>query len=190
MRRIILTAIALVLCGGVASADRWRGHRDTSHRSGGTVVRDHRHREPVRVERRGNFYRDRDYRRHRVERRPVYVNNGRYVFHGGVSRAYHRPVIRHRYYDYRYRPQIIVENYDPVPGYLWVQGSWNWNGYEWVWTSGYWMPDSNYDNSYYDNSYDNYDNSGYYPAQTHTHYDGCGHGGVSGGIHVEGNIRF
>jgi hypothetical protein len=143
-----------MLMGGVASADRgWRGKRDSSRHSGGTVVRDHRqpvrvdrHRQPVRVDRnsgyrdRGN-YRDRG---RRVDRRPVYVNNGRFVFHGGHSRSYTRPVIRQRYYDYRYRPQIIIQNYDPVPGYIWVQGQWNWSGYEWLWVDGYWAPDPSY----------------------------------------------
>ena len=145
-----------MLFGGVASADRgWRGNRDSSRHSGGTVVRDHRG--PVRVDRHSGYrdrsnYRDRgNYRR--VDRRPVYVNNGRFVFNGGYSRSYTRPVIRQRYYDYRYRPQIIVQNYDPVPGYVWVQGSWNWSGYEWLWTDGYWAVDANYQDDYYEPSY-------------------------------------
>ena len=161
-----------MLFGGVASADRdWRHGRDTSHRSGGTVVRDHRHQNynHNRVYRNNNYrnnnYRNKYYRndyrndyrnraRHRVDRRPVYVNNGRFVFHGGISRTYTRPVIHHRYYDYRYRPSIIVENYDPVPGYIWVQGHWSWNGYEWIWTAGYYAPDPNYQYSYdYDYGY-------------------------------------
>ena len=144
-----------MLMGGVAAADRdrgWRGHRDSSRHSGGTVVRDHRHREPVRVDRRDyrdNRYRDRhrgNYRR--VDRRPVYVNNGRFVFNGGYSRHYTRPVIRQRYYDYRYRPQVIIQNYDPVPGYVFVQGHWNWSGYEWLWVDGYWAPDPSYQQDY------------------------------------------
>jgi len=167
MRRIIFTVLALMLLGGVASADhRWRRGRDTSNHSGGTVVRDHRYREPVRVDR---SYRDNTYRqRVRVDRRPVYVNNGRFVFTGGVSRVYNRPVIRHRYYDYRYRPQIVVENYDPVPGYIWIQGSWSWNGYEWLWTSGYYSPDASYNDGYYDDAY-------YQQSSYHTHDHDCGH---------------
>ena len=145
-----------MLFGGVASADRWgRGRgRDSSQHSGGTVVRDHRSRDHVRVDR-DRGYRDRGYRqqRVRVDRRPVYANNGRFVFHGGVSRSYTRPVFRQRYYDYRYRPQIIVQNYDPVPGYIWMQGAWNWNGYEWQWTDGYWAVDTSYQDSY-DSSYE------------------------------------
>ncbi|HLL21054.1 MAG TPA: hypothetical protein VK427_02935 [Kofleriaceae bacterium] len=162
MKRIILSALALVLAGGVASADRWYGNRDTSRHSGGTVVREHRGDYVDRGYRRDNYRRD-NYRRDnyrdgyrdrvRYERRPVYVNNGRFVFHGGTTRVYNRPVIRHRYYDYRYRPQIVAENYDPVPGYIWIQGNWNWNGYEWVWTNGYYAPDPSYTDDYY---YDNY----------------------------------
>jgi len=156
MRRIILTAIALTLFGGVASADHWRrgwGHRDrdTSWRSGGTVVtRDHR-----------DNYEPRRYHRDRVvvRRNPVYVSNNRFVFGGGIVRTYNRPVIRHRYYDVRYRPQVVVENCDPVEGYIWISGQWSWNGYEWIWTNGYYSPDPNYQDQYYDNSYDN---SGYY----------------------------
>jgi hypothetical protein len=154
MRRIILTALALTLFAGVASADRGRGRwRDHSDRSGGTSVRYHRGHDNHRHVRVDRHRHDRGHRHVRVDRRPVYVNNGRFVFHGGVTRTYSRPVIRHRYYDYRYRPSIIVENYDPVPGYLWVAGSWNWNGYEWIWTSGHWIADPNYQDDYYYNSY-------------------------------------
>jgi hypothetical protein len=149
MRRIIFTVLALSLVGGVASADR--GHRrGRHHHSGGVVVRDQRHREPVRVERRD---RGRDTRRARVERRPVYVNNGRFVFHGGITRTYSRPVIQYRYRDYNYRPAIIAETYDPVAGYIWVQGRWSWTGYEWSWVGGYYAPDPSYQDQYYYDSY-------------------------------------
>lgn len=159
MKKIITAAVALMLFGGVASADRWHGHRDggrdTSHRPGGTEVRNRNYRDNrVVVRDNRSYYRDnrgyRDNRRVVVNRRPVYVNNGHYRFGNGINRVYHRPVIRHRYYDYRVRPQIIVENYDPVPGYVWVSGNWNWNGYEWQWTSGYFAVDTNYNEGYYD----------------------------------------
>jgi hypothetical protein len=68
----------------------------------------------------------------------VRVSGGRYVFPGGVVRVYRKPVIRQRYYDVRVRPTVIVESYDPVPGYVWVAGNWTWGGAEWVWTPGYW----------------------------------------------------
>ena len=73
----------------------------------------------------------------------VRVVNGRYVFPGGVVRVYKRPKIR-RYYDVHVRPTVIVEQYDPVPGYVWVSGGWSWGGAEWVWTPGYWSADVAY----------------------------------------------
>lgn len=180
-----------MLFTGVASADReWRRHRDAS---GGTVIRDSRYRDYERPRVR-DYSRYRNYNRVRVDRRPVYVNNGRFVFHGGYYKPYRRPVINYRYYDYRVRPQIVVENYDPVPGYIWVQGQWHWSGYEWIWQSGHYAPDPNwsqpyYNDSYYDNSsyydnesyYDNSsydDNSSYYPTTTttsHAHSAYCDH---------------
>lgn len=179
---MIFTLIALMAFGGVASADRVRW-RDTSDRSGGTVVRDHRYRDVGRDRDRTRYrYRDRvrvdRHRavqpRYRYDRRPVYVNNGRFVFHGGVVRNYHRPVIRHRYYDYRYRPSLLVENYDPMPGYIWVQGKWTWTGYEWTWQSGYYAPDPSWSQSYYgDSYYDSYGTSHYGTSHVHDPY--CDH---------------
>jgi hypothetical protein len=164
MRRILpLSLLALLLFGGVASADRDRGdrgrydrhdrhdrrddrgdrgRRDHYQPRGGVVVRDHRDYRPARHNRRA------------VSRNTVYVNNGRYVFHGGVTRTYSRPVIRHRYYDVRVRPTIVVENYDPVPGYIWIQGRWNWTGYEWTWVSGHYAPDTRYRVWYDDGTYE------------------------------------
>jgi hypothetical protein len=45
-----------------------------------------------------------------------------------------------RYYDYRYRPELIVENYGYRDGYIWVRGSWQWNGVEWIWYPGHYQP--------------------------------------------------
>ncbi|HWU86674.1 MAG TPA: hypothetical protein VN253_05345 [Kofleriaceae bacterium] len=145
MRRLLpLTLLALTLLGGAAFADHRRYERRDERRDDrGPVVRDHREPRPVvRQDRRV------------VTRNRVYVNNGRYVFNGGVSRTYVRPVIRQRYYNVRVRPQIVVENYDPVPGYVWVTGNWQWNGYEWVWTSGYFAPDTRYRVWYDDGSWE------------------------------------
>ena len=145
MRRILpLSLLALTLLGGLAAADRYnrRGERGGGG-GGGVVVRDHRESRPVVVR-----------ERHVVTRQPIYVNNGRYVFHGGVSRAYVRPVIRERYYNVRMRPTLIVENYDPVPGYVWVRGHWQWNGYEWIWGSGYYAPDARVRVYYDDGTYE------------------------------------
>ncbi|HET9619775.1 MAG TPA: hypothetical protein VFP84_00315 [Kofleriaceae bacterium] len=58
-------------------------------------------------------------------RRPIYVG---------------RPVIRERYYNRWHRPALIVEDYGPRPGYVWVRGHWGWNGGEWIWTPGYYNP--------------------------------------------------
>ena len=46
-------------------------------------------------------------------------------------------MIRTHYYDVHVRPQMVVENYDPVSGYAWVGGNWTWSGAEWVWSPGY-----------------------------------------------------
>jgi hypothetical protein len=51
-----------------------------------------------------------------------------------------RPIIHEHYYDYRYRPELIVEDYPVRDGYVWVRGHWDWNGVEWIWTPGYYEP--------------------------------------------------
>lgn len=117
MRRVLaLTSLVFLLSTGAALADRRGGGRVVvrDHRGGGggpapsrVVVRERAR--PVVV---------RDQRRVVVRRSPVYVSGGRYTFGGGVVREYRRPVIRTHYYDIRVRPTVIVENYDPVPGYL------------------------------------------------------------------------
>lgn len=145
MKRIITLALAaLTLSGGVALADRHRGGHDN----------DRRDRWERRDDRRDDRRSDRRWERNdrsrwsggvRVTRsRPTFRNNTFY-FAGGHSRVYNRPVIRYRYRNYYQRPAIIVENYDPVPGYVWVAGTWNWNGYEWMWVNGHYEVDVNYD---------------------------------------------
>jgi hypothetical protein len=132
--------------GGVAFADhrrdgRWdRGDRGRwDRRSGGVVVRDSRWHGGGRVAAPGW-----QAPRHNYYRRPVYINNGYYQFNNGYRYAYSRPVIRQRYFDYRVRPQIIVENYQPVSGYNWIGGQWQWTGYEWQWVSGHYECDQAY----------------------------------------------
>ena len=92
-----------------------------------------------------------NYRYRNVDRRPIYVNNSRYVFNNGRTFHYRRPVINYRYTNYRVRPQLLVENYDTVPGYIWVSGRWNWTGYEWDWVAGHYEidPSYHYDDAYY-----------------------------------------
>lgn len=138
MKRMTRTfGIAALLClmlGGTALAGRGHGGRGGTRRAGGgVVVRDHRAGGPV-------VRHAPAVRNHRGRARVKYVrpSGGRYVFPGGVVRVYKRPVIRARYYDVRVRPPIIVESYDPVPGYVWIAGRWTWGGAEWVWTPGYW----------------------------------------------------
>jgi hypothetical protein len=65
------------------------------------------------------------------------VSGGRYVFPGGQVRVVGSPVIRTHYYNYYSRPALIVEDYEPVPGYVWTRGNWRWNGGEWIWVPGY-----------------------------------------------------
>lgn len=134
MRRTLGLAVAFcMMLGGAAYAGRGRGHgHGTGRASGGVVVRDHRGGGPMVVRGGGPVVRD-----HRGPAR-VRLSRGRYVFPGGVVRVYRRPVIREHYYDMHVRPAIIVESYDPVPGYVWVAGNWSWGGSEWVWTPGYW----------------------------------------------------
>lgn len=130
-RKFLFVAILSMLAAGPAYAGRGGRHGGHGGRGGGgPVVRDHRggggDRIVVRDHRSGP----------RIKH--VRVNGGRYVFPGGVVRVYKRPVIRMHYRDRRVRPAIIVEQYDPVPGYVWVSGGWTWGGGEWVWQPGYW----------------------------------------------------
>jgi hypothetical protein len=150
MIRLLVTALTLSLLGGVAIADRQHDRRD-NQREKRAVVRDQRDHRPH--AKRVNRPAQRSDRRV-ITRRPIHASNGHYVFHNGVRRAYTRPVIRARYYNVRHRPQIVVENYAPVPGYIWVRGSWNWNGREWRWNDGHFAPDPQYSNYYDDGSYD------------------------------------
>jgi hypothetical protein len=125
-----------MLFTGVAFADR--DHRRGGHRGGkhdhGPTVRDHRSGGG------GGRVVARDHRHAGPRHKHVRVTNGRYVFGDGTVRVYKRPKVK-RYYDRRMRPAIIVEHYDPVPGYVWVQGGWSWGGSEWIWTPGYWSAD-------------------------------------------------
>jgi len=159
MKKIILAIACLGLAGGAASADRFHGggHGPVVHGGGGgPVVRDHRGGGEYRG---GGAYHGareggvrvtagaREYRG--GYNRPVY--NSGYRYNNGYRNSYvrrpiyvSRPVIRERYYDYRYRPSLIVENYPARDGYYWVAGQWTWDGYEWQWQPGHYEPDPNY----------------------------------------------
>lgn len=148
MRRIFIFALfALTLAGGVASADPYRhyGYGARHHRGGVYVQRTYprTHYRPYYSSR----YVVRPYVR--VVRRPIYIQAS---------------VSPYRYYNYYQRPALISETPRPIAGYLWVAGQWQWNGYEWIWRAGHYMPDPAYD------TYQGYDN-----APTGTYYDGTYH---------------
>lgn len=161
MKRIIpMALIALTLSGGIALADRDRGRgRDVSHRSGGVQVTPSRGHDRVRYDDRRNDRRYDNNRRHdnrrydrtvRVQRaRPTFRNN-RFYFAGGNYQTYQRPVIQYRYRNYYQRPALVVENIQPVSGYIWIAGNWQWDGYEWQWVAGHYEVDSAYQEPYYD----------------------------------------
>lgn len=176
MRRILsLSALALVLSGGVAFADRGGGSRD--HRGGGGAS--------SHSSRGGGSYNSGGYnsggyrggshnggfstrdnhnrgfnngstghvRPVQTYRRNVYLNSGRFDFGGGISHRWSAPIVSSRYYDYRSRPSALAENPQPVAGYLWVPGQWRWSGYEWTWSAGYYQPDPAYQNGGYPPGY-------------------------------------
>ena len=151
MRRILpLSLLFITLLGGIAIADLGRGRdrdRGWDRRDRRVERHDRRHdrrvyRGPVRANRRV------------IQRRPVYWNGGVYVFADGRRYRHTRPVIRQRYYNVRVRPQIIVERVPQQPGYIWVSGSWSWNGREWAWTSGHYAPDPSIQVYYDDGSWE------------------------------------
>ena len=179
MRRILsLSVLALVLSGGAAFADRGgnvRDHRGGSVSSpgsrgshggnggfidrgahggrggnGGFIDRGSRSGYNSGNYNRGGFNRG-SYNTGHASRRPVYLNNGRFNFGGGVSIGWNVPATT-RHYDYRYRPTAVLETPQPVAGYLWVPGQWRWTGYEWSWSAGYYQPDPAYQSGY-QNSY-------------------------------------
>ena len=153
---------ALTLTGGVAAADRGsrghdrgdrREHRDQRWNNRNDNWRNNAgwRNNNARVTR----YRDYDRSNYRVVRvnrsRPVYRDN-HWHFAGGFSRPYVRPVFNVRYTNYYARPQPVYETYQTVPGYIWMAGSWQWNGYEWSWVAGRYEVDTSYQDNYYDGS--------------------------------------
>ena len=144
MKKIILSALVLALTSGAAMADRSHGsgHASGGARQGGVVVHSNGghsnggfhgnsgwHGNTVVHERGGRGY-----------ERPYYHTHG--VARGNIW--FNRPVIREHYYHYGYRPSLIVENYGPREGYVFVRGDWQWNGAEWLWMPGHYEPDQAY----------------------------------------------
>ena len=153
MRRIVTIAlVCLTSLGGVAAADRGnhRGAAPTvrEHRSGGVSVQPTwRHSAPRYQSSAYRYQQPRFHSNVRVVHRPIYARS--------------RPVIRYRYVNYYQRPAVIVERPASLAGYFWVNGSWQWNGAEWLWQPGHYEPDPSYSGDYYAPSYD----SGYYYGQ-------------------------
>ncbi|HEY0192326.1 MAG TPA: YXWGXW repeat-containing protein [Kofleriaceae bacterium] len=120
MKKLLpITALVLGLSSGAALADRVVvEHGRPAARRETVVVREH-----------GGY---------------GYHGGGRVVVHENVGYRrpiyMNRPVIREHYYNYHRRPGLIVEEYGPRPGYIWVRGHWGWNGGEWMWTPGYYNP--------------------------------------------------
>lgn len=55
-----------------------------------------------------------------------------------------RPIVRGRYHDVHRESVPIYESYSVRPGYIWVAGRWQWNGYEWIWQPGHYEIDAAY----------------------------------------------
>jgi hypothetical protein len=163
MKKLIpLTALALVLMGGVALADRDnhrdRGDRHGSYRNSG---RDHHRGNSVGRDHgrwnRGNTVVVRDNHRHGWNRgNRVIVRNDHHRYGHRRPIYVSRPIIRERYYNYYRRPTLIVENYAPQTGYYWVAGAWAWNGAEWIWQPGHYEPDPSYIDQSYEGGYGSY----------------------------------
>ena len=171
MKKLIpFTLIAMLLGTGVASADRGRDHRrgdDHGRRGGDAGWRDGGRSSRVVVRDRRRVVRP------RLEHRRVTIRDGAFHFHGGLVKRWRAPVISRRYVDVRVVPAPVVEYYDPVPGYVWRPGQWQWTGYEWSWTAGYYDVDPayGYDQGY---GYDPRYQQGY-GTQPGYDYDGDGY---------------
>lgn len=171
MKKLILSALVLALTGGAAMADRGHGggggrsggghasggatvhngggfrgggvshggfrggevshggwNRGGGNRGGGVVVHENRGGGAWRGEARGGWRGDRGY------------------YRGGYRENIWlpRPMIHEHYYNYGYRPSLIVEDYGPRDGYIFVRGDWQWNGEEWIWMPGHYEVDPAY----------------------------------------------
>src|SRR5688572_12819176 len=60
---------------------------------------------------------------------------------GYVSTTYSTEVASEVYVNHP-PPERVVEYQSPPPGpgYLWMEGYWDWTGYDWYWVSGSWAP--------------------------------------------------
>jgi hypothetical protein len=157
MKKIILSALVLALTSGAAMADRSHGsggHSSGGAHQGGVVV----HGNGGHSNGGGGFHGNSGYHGNNGgyhgnsgwHGNTVVHNRGyepRYYHTHGVARGniwFNRPVIREHYYHYGYRPSLVVENYGPREGYIFVRGDWQWNGAEWLWMPGHYEPDQAY----------------------------------------------
>jgi hypothetical protein len=154
MKKIILSALVLALTGGAAMADRGHGGgRASGHASGGVTVHSNGgfRGGAVAHENRGGFRGGAVVHENRGwNRGGVVVHENRGWAREGYRHGYReniwlpRPVIREHYYNYGYRPSLIVEDYGARDGYIFVRGNWQWNGYEWIWQPGHYEVDPAY----------------------------------------------
>ena len=77
----------------------------------------------------------------------MYASGGIYVGEPSVAYANSMP------------PPALYETMTPSPGYgyVWIDGYWHWNSFEWVWVSGRWVQEQQgyyYVQPYYDYGYD------------------------------------
>ena len=84
----------------------------------------------------------------------MYASGGIYVGEPSVAYANSMP------------PPALYETMTPSPGYgyVWIDGYWHWNSFEWVWVSGRWVQEQQgyyYVQPYYDYSNNQYV---YYPG--------------------------
>jgi len=144
--RLILLSLLTVISVGVVTANEAEADNHRDNRSYSRPV--YRQTTTTRV------YTGRVNPNRRVyTRTTVHVNNGHYRFHDGRTVVYRAPVISRRYYDVRFRPQVIVENYPSQGGYIWTSGHWNWGGGEWHWIGGHYAPDPSIGTYYDDGSW-------------------------------------
>jgi hypothetical protein len=167
MKKLILSALVLALTGGAAMADRGHGggggRSSGGHASGGVSVHSNGGGFRGGAVSHGGGFRGGEVSHGGGWNRGggvVHENRG-YVNRGYENRGWHgeargwrggyreniwmpRPMIREHYYNYGYRPSLIVEDYGPRDGYIFVRGDWQWNGEEWIWMPGHYEVDPAY----------------------------------------------
>jgi hypothetical protein len=161
MRRIIHLALLLLVTAGPAMAETKRSNNRPDSRpvartqskpvarhqnnrpDSRPVARHHNNRPDTRSVHRGNngnhYGQHKHYTYSNAPRHHSHVRHtsGYYTFKGGHRARYYALPSHPRYVHRHIRPVLLVERYDPVPGYIWIGGYWNWGGAHWVWSPGY-----------------------------------------------------